>query len=87
MDKMIEKKKLRHSLASTVKDGEGTCDLEKLANILKNTTGVPERINLTKATEISLLARHYLWLLDKHENGGKNAKKKTIKRRKKARSK
>jgi len=64
-----EIRKLRFSLASTIEDGNATCDLKKLAEILSKSWGVPERINLTKATEISLMAQHYLWLLEKE--GGK----------------
>lgn len=59
-----QKSKLRGSLASTRTSKEITfrCDLAALAKILSEPNQVPERLNLTKATEISLLARHYLAL-------------------------
>lgn len=66
------KKKVRHSIASYInEEGHGVCDLEELARTLSIVHRVPERLNLTKATEIAILAAHYLALAPKRKRKAK----------------
>lgn len=60
---MIKNKKLRYSLATYYQEeGESPCcDLTELAEVLAKGPGhIPERLNLTKATELFHLGRAFL---------------------------
>ena len=60
MKKPKNKIKLKYSIATYREDGELICDLEELAKHLQHVGNVPEKLNLTKATEIALLSRYVL---------------------------
>lgn len=55
-------KKLRHSFATYQKDNESpVCYLTEMAKeIAASPCNIPERINLTRATELQLLAKQFL---------------------------
>ena len=56
------KEPIKRSLASYRTKSGSVCDVDKLAKLLSSIGNVPERVNFTKAAEISLLARAYLSL-------------------------
>lgn len=73
---MKKDKKTRHSIA-TYCQGKGETPivcLEELAQKLSKVKHVPERFTLLRATEISLLAWHYLDLLKKSKETKRRAK-------------
>ena len=73
--RMLKKHKIKHSFA-TYAQGKGeypmVC-LKELAKEISAVTRIPEKINLMRATEISLLAQHYLVLNKKYERLLKDA--------------
>ena len=61
----MKRKYIRGSQATyKSKDGTYICDTNKLAKDYSAVTKIPERISFLKATEISLMCKKYLFLLN-----------------------